>query len=204
LVQKLRTEIVVSPCIQDNYRTQFSIRRSKEQGIFTLVSGISFPDTNRISNKRPDISLRLCALPPSAIPLISEDAMAERLSRKELYDLVWSEPLKTLCSRFGISDVALKKTCARSKIPTPERGYWAKKDAGKPTLQVALPIRPPGMDDQVLIAAGQSYWYQNWKKEELLCPLPPCPSLRETCLLEHMFQALAPSFADHSKLGTRP
>jgi len=83
--------------------------------------------------------------------------MAERRSRKELYDLVWSEPLKTLCSRFEISDVALKKTCARSKIPTPERGYWAKKDAGKPTLQVALPIRPPGMDDQVLIAAGQTY-----------------------------------------------
>jgi hypothetical protein len=90
--------------------------------------------------------------------------MAERLSRKELYDLVWSEPLKTLCSRFGISDVALKKTCACSEIPTPERGYWAKKDAGKPTLQIALPIHPPGMDDQVPIAAGQSYWPQNWKK----------------------------------------
>jgi hypothetical protein len=105
--------------------------------------------------------------------------MAERLSRKELYGLVWSEPLKTLCSRFGISDVALKKTCARSKIPTPERGYWAKKDAGKPTLQVALPIRPAGMDDQVLVAAGQSYWYQNWKKEELLGPLPPPPEFSE-------------------------
>jgi hypothetical protein len=105
--------------------------------------------------------------------------MAERRSRKELYDLVWSEPLKTLCSRFGISDVALKKTCARSAIPTPERGYWARKDAGKPTLQVALPIRPPGMDDQVLIAAGQNYWYQDWKKEELLGPLPPSPEFSE-------------------------
>jgi hypothetical protein len=105
--------------------------------------------------------------------------MAERLSRKELYDLVWSEPLMTLCSRFGISDVALKKTCARAEIPTPERGYWAKKDAGKPTLQVALPIRSPGMDDQVLIAAGQSYWYPDWKKEELLGPLPPPPEYSE-------------------------
>ena len=85
----------------------------------------------------------------------------------------------TLCSRFGISDVALKKTCARSEIPTPERGYWARKDAGKPTLQIALPIRPPGMDDQVLIAAGQSYWYQNWNKEELLGPLPPRPEFTE-------------------------
>lgn len=105
--------------------------------------------------------------------------MAERLSRKELYDLVWSEPLKTLCSQFGISDVALKKTCARSEIPAPERGYWARKDAGKPTFQVALPIRPPGMDDQVLIAAGQNYWYQDWKKEELLGPLPLPPEFPE-------------------------
>jgi hypothetical protein len=105
--------------------------------------------------------------------------MAERLSRTELYDLVWSEPLKTLCSRFGISDVALKKTCARSEIPTPERGYWAKKDAGKRTFQVSLPIRPPGMDDQVLIAAGQSYWYRDWKKEGLLGPLPPPPEFSE-------------------------
>lgn len=44
--------------------------------------------------------------------------MAERLSRKELYDLIWSQPTKTLASRFGISDVALKKTCERAEIPT--------------------------------------------------------------------------------------
>ncbi len=31
------------------------------------------------------------------------------------------------------------------------------------------------MDDQVLIAAGQNYWCQDWKKEELLGPLPPPP-----------------------------
>jgi hypothetical protein len=35
------------------------------------------------------------------------------------------------------------------------------------------------MDDQVLIAAGQNYWYQDWKKEELLCPLPPAPEFSE-------------------------
>jgi hypothetical protein len=52
--------------------------------------------------------------------------MAERLSRKALYDLVWSEPIKTLAARFGISDVGLKKTCARAAIPTPERGFSAK------------------------------------------------------------------------------
>jgi hypothetical protein len=54
--------------------------------------------------------------------------------------------LKTLCSRFGISDVALKKTSARSEIPTPERGYWAKKDAGKPpSRQGSLFVLPEWM-----------------------------------------------------------
>jgi hypothetical protein len=60
--------------------------------------------------------------------------------------------MKALSARFGISDVALKKTCARAEIPTPERGYSAKKDAGKSTLQEALPERPPGMADEVVVA----------------------------------------------------
>jgi hypothetical protein len=93
--------------------------------------------------------------------------MARRLSRKELYALVWSEPMKTLSARFGISDVALKKTCARAEIPTPDRGYWAKKEAGKSALPAALPGRPPGMDD-VRVGGGSSYWHWDWTEEELL------------------------------------
>jgi len=42
--------------------------------------------------------------------------MAKQLSRGELYALVWSESMKTLSERFGISDVALKKTCMRAEI----------------------------------------------------------------------------------------
>jgi hypothetical protein len=53
--------------------------------------------------------------------------VAKRLSRKELYELVWSEPMKILAPRFGISDVALRKACARAEIPTPGPGHWAKK-----------------------------------------------------------------------------
>src|SRR5262249_54845582 len=57
----------------------------------------------------------------------SETTMVQRLTRKELYELVWSEPMKIVSVRFGISDVALKKTCERAAIPTPDRGYWAKR-----------------------------------------------------------------------------
>src|SRR3984885_2440146 len=94
--------------------------------------------------------------------------MAEQLSRTKLYDLVLSEPMWNLSARFGISDVALKKACARAIIPTPERGYWAKKEAGKETFQAVLPMRPPGMDDEVSIASGGNRSSQYWKKEEVI------------------------------------
>lgn len=101
--------------------------------------------------------------------------MAERLSRRQLYDLVWSEPLRSLSARFGISDVALKKTCQRARIPTPERGYWAKKEGGQKTVVPPLPERPPAMEDEVLVGGGHDYWYRRWTTEELLDPLPPAP-----------------------------
>jgi integrase len=50
----------------------------------------------------------------------------QRMSRRELYDLVWSEPMTALAKRFGISDRGLTKVCRRSDIPAPPRGYWAK------------------------------------------------------------------------------
>jgi hypothetical protein len=105
--------------------------------------------------------------------------MAKRLSRKELYELVWSEPLKILAPRFGISDVTLKKACGRAEVPTPGLGHWAKKAAGKSMSQVGLPERPPGMDDEVLIGAGHGYWHSGWSEEELLGPLPPPPEFEE-------------------------
>lgn len=100
--------------------------------------------------------------------------MAERLSREALYDLVWSEPVKTLSARFGISDVALKKTCAKADIPTPDRGYWAKKDAGKDVEQRPLPERSPGMENEIRVAAGRRHWYED-RRDELLESFPPAP-----------------------------
>lgn len=105
--------------------------------------------------------------------------MAKQLCRQELYDLVWSTPMKTLAAQFGISDVGLKKTCARAAIPTPDRGYWAKREAGKHTVQVALPKRAPGMSDEVVVAGGNSNGYYSAPEEELPSPLPPPPEFPE-------------------------
>jgi hypothetical protein len=57
------------------------------------------------------------------------------LSRRELYDLVWSKPMRDVAADLGISDVGLSKVCERHRVPRPEQGYWNKKSAGKKVKQ---------------------------------------------------------------------
>jgi len=62
------------------------------------------------------------------------------LTRGELYDLVWTSPMRTLCKRFEISNVWLAKICRRHRIPVPPRGYWAKRHAGIDLPPAPLPL----------------------------------------------------------------
>jgi DNA-binding transcriptional ArsR family regulator len=58
--------------------------------------------------------------------------------REELYREVWTRPIQKLAGGYGLSDVALGKACRKLRIPLPGRGYWNKKNAGKPVA-----TRPP-------------------------------------------------------------
>jgi len=66
-----------------------------------------------------------------------------RLTREELYDKVWTEPVRALAKQFGISGVGLAKACKRLKVPVPGRGYWAKKAVGTRVTRIPLPALPP-------------------------------------------------------------
>ncbi|MES5488826.1 hypothetical protein QMZ05_39305 [Bradyrhizobium sp. INPA03-11B] len=61
------------------------------------------------------------------------------VSREELYQQVWSQPMTKVAAEYGVTGTALKKTCIRHRIPTPDRGYWAKLQHGKPVRKVSLP-----------------------------------------------------------------
>ncbi|MFB3904930.1 MAG: hypothetical protein ACE15E_15875 [Acidobacteriota bacterium] len=51
--------------------------------------------------------------------------------REKLYQEVWTEPMFQLAKKYGLSDVGLAKICRKLEIPRPDRGYWAKLQAGK-------------------------------------------------------------------------
>lgn len=61
------------------------------------------------------------------------------ISRAELYELIWAEPMTKVAPRFGLSDVGLAKVCKRYDIPRPPVGYWAQKQFGKQSAQTPLP-----------------------------------------------------------------
>lgn len=62
------------------------------------------------------------------------------VTRKELYEQVWSTPMSKLCKRYDWSDVGLRKFCVKCGIPTPKAGYWAKLQHGKKVTRPPLPI----------------------------------------------------------------
>ncbi|WP_324715285.1 hypothetical protein U7230_07785 [Carboxydochorda subterranea] len=64
-----------------------------------------------------------------------------RLTREELYRLVWSEPIQRVARRLGISDVMLAKHCRRMEVPRPGRGYWQRVAVGQHLKPAPLP--PP-------------------------------------------------------------
>lgn len=61
------------------------------------------------------------------------------VSREELYEQIWQEPMTKVAPKFGLSDVGLAKACKRYNIPRPPVGYWAKKEYGKAPPQTPLP-----------------------------------------------------------------
>jgi len=64
---------------------------------------------------------------------------ANKLTREELYELVWTTPLTTLAKNYNISDNGLRKICIKLAIPLPKSGYWSKIKFNKPVKKIPLP-----------------------------------------------------------------
>ena len=68
-----------------------------------------------------------------------DEGKGRLLSREELYELVWSEPLHTLSGRFKLTDNGLRRRCRAMNVPTPPLGYWQQAKAGREVRPIPLP-----------------------------------------------------------------
>lgn len=78
------------------------------------------------------------------------------LTRKSLYDLVWSRPLSAVARELGISGNGLSKICDRLLIPYPPRGHWAKAHAGRAPERPPLPPTPGACNDRIVISGERA------------------------------------------------
>src|SRR6476620_12195241 len=62
-----------------------------------------------------------------------------KLTRVELYEMVWNEPMSAIAKRYNITDTGLRKACSRMNIPTPSNGHWMKLLHGKDSPKIELP-----------------------------------------------------------------
>jgi len=75
------------------------------------------------------------------------------LSRKRLYQRVWSESISVVAKEMGLSNNALAKICNRLLVPYPTRGYWNKVSAGKRVARAPLPAAPERQSEQVVVSS---------------------------------------------------
>lgn len=73
----------------------------------------------------------------------------EWFDREGLYELVWGEPVSKLAPQFGLSGVGFAKMCKRLGVPLPNRGFWARKQAGQSPRRPPLPKAKAGQDQNV-------------------------------------------------------
>lgn len=62
------------------------------------------------------------------------------LTRQELYDLVWENPLSKLAMKYNLSDNGFRKVCKKLDIPLPKNGHWQKIQYNKKVIKEKLPF----------------------------------------------------------------
>jgi hypothetical protein len=61
-----------------------------------------------------------------------------KLTRAELHELVWSQPMTEIARQFGVRGQQVANACDGAEIARPRAGYWQKVGYGKPVSRLAL------------------------------------------------------------------
>jgi hypothetical protein len=67
------------------------------------------------------------------------------MTRAELYNLIWGEPLGDVTKRIGVSSAELRRICREYEIPLPPKGYWAKRSWNHAPARPPLPNIAPSL-----------------------------------------------------------
>jgi hypothetical protein len=89
------------------------------------------------------------------------------LTRTDLYERVWSTPMRKLAAEFGLSDAGLAKICRKNGIPLPGIGYWRLVETGHAPKRTPLQEIQPGEREEIAITAREPKPFELPKKADL-------------------------------------
>lgn len=73
------------------------------------------------------------------------------LTRTELHELVWQQPMKKLAEKYGISGAKLSTICDEQGIPRPPQGYWTLMEMGREVTITPLPAKTHDQTENLTI-----------------------------------------------------
>lgn len=80
---------------------------------------------------------------------------SKTITRKQLFDLVWSKPLRDIAPTLNLSDVGLAKLCDRNNIPRPPQGHWVRLQYAKPINKPTLRSAGVGIAEVIQLQVGK-------------------------------------------------
>jgi hypothetical protein len=72
------------------------------------------------------------------------------LTRKNLYDQVWTETVASFCLKYDIPEEGVEEICSRLNVPMPGSGHWRKLKQGKRSDWTLFPTESRGTESVVL------------------------------------------------------
>lgn len=78
------------------------------------------------------------------------------LTRQELYELVWTEPISSITSKYQVTEHFIHKVCREMLIPMPGQGHWVKIRYGKTSEKHELPSGYTGKNEVRLSSEDHS------------------------------------------------
>lgn len=75
---------------------------------------------------------------------LDADSVPQALTRQQLYDLAWQEPMLRVAERFAVSSSYMARVFTELRVPRPPPGYWAQREFGKSPPKPGLPVARPG------------------------------------------------------------
>lgn len=97
----------------------------------------------------------------------SPPAVDGQVTREQLYEEVWREPMLKVGQRHGVSSSFLARVCSALNVPRPPRGYWAKLEFGK------NPGKPPPLPEARV--EDKLVWNRTHDADIVRRPLPVAP-----------------------------